>query len=81
MLYTPSGVYIHLRNGVYGVSTHGKDQAARGGSVRVYGPRSEASIVKATAAVCGKLAPMLVAHLPRERLVDEEGPRGLTICN
>ena len=35
VLYTPSGVYIHHHNGVYGVSTHGKQQAARGGSVKV----------------------------------------------
>jgi hypothetical protein len=72
-LYTPSGVYIYLHNGVYGVSTDGKQQAAKGGKVQLYGPCSETSIAKATAAVCGKLAPMLVAHLPCEQLVDEKG--------
>ena len=77
-LYTPYGVYIHLHNGV---STHGKQQAAKGGKVNMYGPRSEPSIARATAVVCDKLAPMLVAHVPREQLVDEEGPRTLTVCN
>ena len=61
-LYTPSGVYIYLHNGVYGVSTRGTAQAASGGSVQAYA-RSEPSITKATADVCEKLAPMLVAHL------------------
>ena len=80
-LYTPSGVYIYLHNGVYGVSTHGKQQAAKGGCVCVCGPRSEPSIARATAVVCDKLAPMLVAHVPREQFVEDEGPRGLTVCN
>lgn len=62
-LYTPSGVYIYLHDGVYGVTTHGKAQAAYGGQVHAYGPRSEPSIAKATAVVCEKLVPMLVAHL------------------
>ena len=70
-LYTPSGVYIHLHNGVHGVSTHGKRQAADGGKVSVYGPCSEPCIATATAVVCDKLASMLVAHVPREQLVDE----------
>ena len=46
-LYTPFGVYIHLHNGVHGVSTHGKQQAANGGSVNVYGSRSEPSSLPA----------------------------------
>ena len=62
-LYTPYGVYIYLHDGVYGVSTSGKAQAARGGNVQTYGPCSEPSIAKATASVCEKLAPMLVAHI------------------
>ena len=70
-LYTPSGVYIYLHNGVHGVTTHGKQQVALGGGVNVYGPRSEPSIATATAVVCGKLAPMLVAHLACEQIVDE----------
>ena len=68
-LYTPSGVYIHLHNGVHGVTTHGKQQAANGGKVCVCGPRSEPSLETATAVVCRKLAPMLVAHVPREQLI------------
>ena len=62
-LYTPYGVYIYLHDGVYGVSTSGKAQAASGGRVQARGPRSEPSIAKATASVCEKLAPMLLAHL------------------
>ena len=67
-LYTPSGVYIFLHDGVYGVSTQGKAQAACGGTVHAYGRRSEPSIAKATVVVCEKLAPMLVAYVPREQL-------------
>ena len=62
-LYTPSGVYIYLHDGVYGVSTSGKAQEASGGKVQARGPCSEPSIAKATASVCEKLAPMLVAHI------------------
>ena len=67
-LYTPSGVYIHLHNGVHGVSTQGKEQAANGGRVIACGPRFEPCIARATAVVCDKLASMLVAHVPREQL-------------
>ena len=38
-LYTPSGVHIYLHDGVYGVTTNGKAQAASGGIVQAFGPR------------------------------------------
>ena len=49
-LYMPSGVYIYLHDGVYGVTTHGKAQAAEGGQVHACGPRSEPSIAPLTSA-------------------------------
>ena len=67
-LYTPSGVHIYLHDRVYGVTTNGKAQAARGGIVHAYAPRSQPSIKEATAVVCEKLAPMLVAFVSREQL-------------
>ena len=67
-LYTPSGVFLYLHDGVYGVSTNGKAQASSGGKVHAVGPRSELSIAKATAVVCEKLESMFVTHVPREQL-------------
>ena len=62
-LYTPSGVYIYLHDGVYGVTTRGKAQVAYGGEVFACGPCCHPSVARATAVVGEQLAPMLVAHL------------------
>ena len=65
-LYTPSGVYVYLHDGVFGVSGKGKAEAASGKPVKAYGPCSVPCIAQATAAVCAKMAHMFVAHLAYE---------------
>ena len=59
-LYTPSGIYVFKHNDEYGKSTTGKQQESCGGNIKVFGPRNEESIEKATIAVLKKMGSMHV---------------------
>ena len=48
---------VYLHDGVYGVSTSGKAQAASGRNVHAFAPCSEPSIAMATAVAYEKLVP------------------------
>lgn len=65
-LYTPSGVFIFKHDGKFGISTHGKAQAASGGVVGVFTPKGDPSISNATEAVVEKMRPMLMTCLKYE---------------
>ena len=65
-LYTPSGVFVFKHDSKFGISTHGKHQAASGGRIWVVGAHHESSISKATEAVVEKMRPMLVTCLKYE---------------
>ena len=63
VLYTPVGVHLYIHDHTYGVTTHGKSQHARGGTVIVHAPCNEPSISAATDAIRAKMAPMHYASI------------------
>jgi len=63
VLYTPVGVHLYLHDHTYGVSTNGKLQHARGGTVQVRGPQNVPSISAATDAIRAKMTHMHYASI------------------
>ena len=67
-IYTPLGIYIFKHDDKFGKSTNGKQQESRGGYIKVYCPRNEESIEKATNAVLKKMGSMHVKTIQFDEL-------------
>ena len=62
-LYTPKGIHMFQHDGIFGVTTRGRDQRSGGGGVFAYAPVGEDSIEQATSIIVKKMEHMLLKTL------------------